>query len=129
MTTLRFHIYMDIISSTTVLITPRISSIQRPVLTRKILKICGSVQNAKQSTARHMLDSYLSKFLSRNRHKDENMFEKIMQQISEFTVWYFWNIIVEFCSFELLLLNFFIAFWIYFLFHEKLNCNMFFVVY
>ena len=40
----------------------------------------------EHGTARHMLDSYLCEFMWRHRNKDENLFEKILQNISEFDI-------------------------------------------
>lgn len=48
---------------------------------------CAKMRNKREhGTARQMLDSYLCEFLWRHRNKDENLFEKMLENISEFTV-------------------------------------------
>ena len=47
----------------------------------------AKIRNKREhGTARQMLDSYLCECLWRHRYKDKNLFEKILQNISEFTV-------------------------------------------
>ena len=46
---------------------------------------CAKMRNKREhGTARHMLDSYLCDFLWRDRHKNENLFEKMLQHKSAF---------------------------------------------
>ena len=48
---------------------------------------CAKMRNKREhGTARQMLDPYLCDFLWRHRHKNENLFEVMLQNISEFKV-------------------------------------------